>query len=113
METEHSPNFCFTLGKGVRLRVGEAQLKRCEFCGALNLVQNAECFVCGWRGSFSRDTHQLRATLHRLLETTPDITPLLFTDTRTLRRIFRRRPWWVRALDAIRWWFEAPRGSKR
>lgn len=32
----------------------DKDLKVCELCGALNLEENAECFVCSWRGSFDR-----------------------------------------------------------
>lgn len=29
--------------------------KVCDLCGALNRVNNNECFVCGWNGMFHRE----------------------------------------------------------
>jgi hypothetical protein len=34
--------------------ITDKDLKVCELCGALNLEDNEECFVCSWRGSFDR-----------------------------------------------------------
>jgi len=31
-----------------------SDLKICDLCGALNLAQNTECFVCRWHGRFER-----------------------------------------------------------
>ena len=33
--------------------IRESDLKLCDLCGALNLVQNQECFACGWHGHFN------------------------------------------------------------
>jgi len=33
--------------------IKESDLKLCDLCGALNLVQNPECFACGWHGHFN------------------------------------------------------------
>jgi hypothetical protein len=112
MHREDVPAFCFELDRGARLRVNEASLKSCDLCGALNLLQNGECFVCGWRGHFSRNQSVIHETLIELIRSLPEVSPLHFTDDRTLRRIFRRRPWWVRMVDAVRWWFEAPRSVR-
>lgn len=38
-----------------QLRFSERDFKVCDFCGALNRVENSECFICGWYGVFHRD----------------------------------------------------------
>jgi len=39
-------------GQGLDGTYRESDLKVCDLCGALNLAENGECFVCGWHGRF-------------------------------------------------------------
>ena len=50
-------------GQGRADSFRETDLKICELCGWLNLESNEECFVCGWRGRFERDSDLVRAAL--------------------------------------------------
>lgn len=41
----------------------EKDFKVCDLCGALNRVENTECFVCGWYGSFHTDPETVRRVM--------------------------------------------------
>jgi hypothetical protein len=41
-------------------------LKICELCGTLNYTRNTECFTCGWRGCFDRETSNIEIAWRRL-----------------------------------------------
>jgi fructose-1,6-bisphosphatase/inositol monophosphatase family enzyme len=41
----------------------ESRLKICDLCGAPNLMENAECNVCGWRGHFSAEPAKVRSVI--------------------------------------------------
>lgn len=41
----------------------ENNLKICDLCGALNLTNNAECFVCGWHGRFETKPEVIRVAI--------------------------------------------------
>jgi hypothetical protein len=43
--------------------VDEVRLKICDLCGALNLMDNSECHVCGWRGHFSTEPAKVRSVI--------------------------------------------------
>jgi len=43
--------------------IRESDLKICDLCGALNLEDNRECFVCGWRGRFERRREVIRMAM--------------------------------------------------
>lgn len=46
--------------------VTKANVKICALCSALNHEGNAECFTCGWHGSFSRDPYIIDLAWQRL-----------------------------------------------
>lgn len=41
----------------------EGDLKICDLCGALNLAENGECFVCGWHGRFDTSPEVVRIAM--------------------------------------------------
>lgn len=49
-----------------RLGFSERDFKVCDFCGALNPVANAECFVCAWSGRFHTDRETIREAMQML-----------------------------------------------
>ena len=59
-------NFSRTVDNEVARAVSPADVKLCELCGALNFHANAECFVCGWRGTFARTGDAVRLAWERL-----------------------------------------------
>lgn len=63
-----------------RLRFTEKDFKVCDFCGALNLVTNSECFVCAWRGTFHRDPETVREAMEVLEREHGRLTEALFSE---------------------------------
>jgi hypothetical protein len=63
-----------------RLRFTERDFKVCDFCGALNLVTNTECFVCSWKGSFHRDSDTIREAMLTLEREHGQLTEALFVE---------------------------------
>ena len=102
------PSLRFTLDEGVQLTVNERSLKRCDLCGALNLLQNLQCFVCGWHGHFIRDPELVAGSLEEMVRVEAELSPLSFTDGRTLARMVHRRSLFTRVAAALRRWFSAP-----
>ena len=43
--------------------IHESDLKICDLCGALNLAENGECFVCGWHGHFDTSPRVIRIAM--------------------------------------------------
>jgi hypothetical protein len=41
----------------------ERDLKLCDLCGALNLVNSSECVTCSWHGTFERNPVLVRAAM--------------------------------------------------
>ncbi|HVX57975.1 MAG TPA: hypothetical protein VHA37_09725 [Candidatus Saccharimonadales bacterium] len=53
-------------GSGAQSLVTEADVKLCALCGTLNHVKNVECYTCGWRGVFDRDSRLVHIAWERL-----------------------------------------------
>ena len=49
-----------------RLGYTERDFKVCILCDALNPVTNAECFVCGWNGTFHMDSETIKDGMRAL-----------------------------------------------
>lgn len=47
--------------------------KVCSLCGALNIRENDECFVCRWHGDFDGNQALVELKLIELLRTCPEI----------------------------------------
>jgi fructose-1,6-bisphosphatase/inositol monophosphatase family enzyme len=71
----------------------EVRLKICDLCGALNLVENSECHVCGWRGHFSTEPAKVRS----VIEVTRKLQLHETTQGRSLLAALRAR------VEDIRW----------
>ena len=54
-------------------KLSVANLKVCPLCDSLNARNNPSCFVCGWRGEFIHDSHQVHLSLVLLLEQCPEL----------------------------------------
>lgn len=94
-------------GTGRTITLRETELKICELCGALNLAANPECFVCGWRGHFERETDVIRAAVELAVRRYGRLELHHLTDLRTynpeprgpLHRVAR---WLARAWNWLR-----------
>jgi hypothetical protein len=85
----------------------EADLKICDLCGALNLVQKRECLVCGWRGHFETRKEMIRTAIDLLRRQHGDVildqlTESLHNEQRAsggilgwLKRQFSRARYWL------------------
>ena len=93
----------------LRSRRSVEQFKVCTLCGALNVKENDECFVCRWSGEFDLDGLAVRVKINEIVRECPELLgvisrvtkPSLLTQfrswvTRTVYRLrhrgFRRRP---------------------
>ncbi|MDR3687852.1 MAG: hypothetical protein P4L46_00635 [Fimbriimonas sp.] len=56
-------------------------LKQCPLCRAINAASNSECFVCGWRGKFTRDRAKMETEVHSLLDRCPELARALIEGT--------------------------------
>ncbi len=63
-----------------RLHRSERDFKVCDFCGALNPVENAECCVCNWRGQFRTDRETVGETMRSLESEAGSLNEMLFAD---------------------------------
>lgn len=75
-------------------------LKRCPLCGAVNAMDNHECFACSWYGEFEHDSMAVENGLIEMLGQCPELMSslepvqgdtVLVRAERLVRRIFRRR----------------------
>jgi hypothetical protein len=92
--------------------VAPEDVKVCGLCATLNHVQNAECFTCGWRGTFRRDAATIMAGWRRLQDEygavrlehltargagRPEVVGLMAMS----RRPARHRQWWQTWLERL------------
>ena len=63
-----------------RLGYTERDFKVCDLCGALNPVMNAECFVCGWSGSFHTDRETVGDAMRSLESDCGGLSESLFAE---------------------------------
>lgn len=64
----------------------EQDLKVCELCGGLNLADNGECFLCGWRGQFERRPEVVRVAMDLARRHYGSLKAQFLTDPQTIRR---------------------------
>jgi hypothetical protein len=58
-------------------RLAVENLKACPLCGAVNAVQNNECFVCRWRGEFDHDSETIEEGVFALLDRCPELVDVI------------------------------------
>ena len=58
----------------------ERDFKVCDFCGALNPVVNADCFVCNWRGQFRTDRETVGEAMRSLESEAGGLGETLFAE---------------------------------
>lgn len=79
----------------VRTRARLGEFKVCPLCGALNVNENAECFVCRWQGSFDHSRELIRLRIYEVVRGRPDFwdvwasIPCVRTQTRWQRFVSR------------------------
>ncbi len=83
----------------------EADLKICDLCGALNLMQKRECLVCGWRGHFETRKEMIRTAIDVLRRQQGDVALEQLTETLTANRESRGIGGWIRRqFSKARYW---------
>ncbi len=45
----------------------------CPLCGALNVVENEECFVCSWHGTFDASPDLVEGKLEEIVRQCPGL----------------------------------------
>jgi hypothetical protein len=88
-----------------RLGFTEKDFKVCDFCGALNLVTNTECFVCSWRGTFHRDSERIREAMRVLEMEHGQLTEALFAEEVVPDQLLPRPGVWQRLVERIKSFF--------
>lgn len=83
----------------LRTRMALEHFKCCPLCGALNVRENEECFVCRWHGDFDRTPVLVETKLRELVSQCPDLVPTL-----SRRPIPRRAPQLKRWFYRLRSW---------
>ena len=68
------------LGGGLDGIYQESDLKICDLCGALNLAENGECFICGWHGHFDTRTEIVRIAMDLAKRRSGDMSAGYLTD---------------------------------
>jgi hypothetical protein len=90
----------------LRSRKAIEQFKVCVLCGALNVRENDECFVCRWAGDFDTDPVMIRIKINEIVSECPDLTDVvvdppsrapLLKAWGSLARFIQR--WRIRRLD--------------
>ncbi|MBX3111495.1 MAG: hypothetical protein KF857_05740 [Fimbriimonadaceae bacterium] len=83
----------------IKRRMATENFVVCPLCGALNVIENEECFVCAWHGAFDDDPSLVESQLDEivrrcpgLVRTQPNVAPARFFHTliHRLRALFRR-----------------------
>lgn len=85
------------------------RLKICDLCGAPNLMENAECHVCGWSGHFNVEPTKVRSVIELARK-------LQMRETTREKSLWRRLHWyleevWVRLQEwrrRRRDWYRSP-----
>lgn len=70
----------------LRNRRSVEQFKVCSLCGALNVRENDECFVCRWSGEFDRDGVAVRIKINEIVRECPELLDVV-------KKATRPRPW--------------------
>jgi len=89
-------------GGSSRLGFNIRDFKVCDFCGALNLVTNHKCFICGWSGRFHRDAESIQAAIFELEREHGQLSGTLFTEEILPDEPGRRAGFFRRLLVALR-----------
>ena len=83
----------------------EADLKICDLCGALNLMQKRECLVCGWRGHFETRKEMIRTAIDVLRRQQGDVALEQLTESLTANREAGGIGGWLRKqFSKARYW---------
>jgi len=62
-----------TWGSGAQMIHATECLMICPLCGAVNAVENTECFVCRWAGNFDHDREHIEEGLSDLFVRCPEL----------------------------------------
>lgn len=67
-------------GRGSDIGFTDKDFKVCDFCGALNLVANNKCFICGWEGHFHTDLESIQTAMQELEREHGQLSARLFAE---------------------------------
>ncbi|MEZ5164010.1 MAG: hypothetical protein R2688_09750 [Fimbriimonadaceae bacterium] len=85
----------------LRARPAAGQFKVCPLCGALNVIENCECFVCRWQGEFDCQEAMVRMKVHEIIASCPELLGVI-----SMMQLPRRRNWlertWANLVDRFR-----------
>ena len=76
----------------LRNRRSVEQFKVCTLCGALNVKENDECFVCRWQGEFDLDALTVRIKINEIVRECPELAEVVRRSTRP-NAFFRALSW--------------------
>ncbi len=62
------------------------QFMVCPLCGALNVCENDECFVCRWSGEFDLSPTLVHLRIREIIEACPELQDLLLEREIMIRR---------------------------
>jgi hypothetical protein len=70
--------------------------KVCPLCGALNVVENEECFVCSWHNEFDENPVVIEMKILDLMHECPDLLEAVSTLATPPKSSFKQRlaSWW-------------------
>lgn len=88
-------------------------VKLCELCGCLNHKTNSDCFLCGWKGSFSSDQATIKMAWERLFNEFERVAMEHVTRGRKTPidelGVIRKASWPIRCAKVIRQYFSRVR----
>ena len=58
----------------IKRRMATENFVVCPLCGALNVIENDECFVCAWHGAFDDDPSNVERQLDEIVRKCPGLT---------------------------------------
>lgn len=76
-------------------RLAVESFKVCPLCGALNALEQRECFVCRWSGEFVHDVGRVERALENLVFECPKLVAALEKPSRVQR-------WWRKVTRFMR-----------
>lgn len=86
-------------GRGSDIGFTDKDFKVCDFCGALNLVTNNKCFICGWEGRFHTDSESIQAAVQELEREHGQLSARLFSEE-VLPDVPSSNPSWLQGFVA-------------
>lgn len=76
----------------IKRRMAAENFVVCPLCGALNVIENEECFVCSWQGAFDDDPIVVETQLDEIVRKCPGLARNRAVECRhnVFQRVFHR-----------------------